>query len=91
MKTGNGKDENTNFEAWARLLIERKVPNQFQNLIDSMVVDRGAEILKRGEAFEVRVYDHRILAAPGEGLIAETSGEHILITPFPDTLHSARI
>ena len=79
MKTGNGKDENTNFEAWARLLIERKVPSQFQNLIDPEVVDRGAEILKRGEAFEVRVCDHRILASPGEGLSAESYGEHILI------------
>ena len=41
------------FEAWAKLLLKRKVPQNFNHLINSEVIHSGAEILKRGDAFEV--------------------------------------
>ena len=43
----------TNFEEWARVLIVRKVPENFSHLIDAAVIGSGADILKRGDAFEV--------------------------------------
>jgi len=65
----------TNFEEWARLLINRKVPNDFSHLINSEVIHTGADILKRGDAFEVHL----------EGVsahLASTQGR-IFVTPLP--------
>ena len=45
----------TNFEAWAKLLITRKVPGDLSHLIDSEVIHSGADILKHGGAFEVHL------------------------------------
>ena len=70
----NRDNENTDFEAWARLLICRKVPDGYQNLVDAVVVHHGADILKRGDAFEVRIRERGGVSARGE----------ILVTPFPD-------
>ena len=81
MKTPSAKDEkNTDFEAWARLLICRKVPGQYQQLVNSEVVHDGAVILKHGDSFEVRVCDR-----------GPTNPEHdmsfmnkrVVVTPFP--------
>ena len=43
----------TDFEEWSKLLLTRKVPQNFNHLINSEVIHSGAEILKRGDAFEV--------------------------------------
>lgn len=69
MKT-RAKDEHLDFEAWARLLICRKVPDSYHHLINPEVVHNGAAILEHGDAFEVRIADR----APHE---------EILVTPFP--------
>lgn len=65
MKTVDTRDENTAFEAWAQLLISRKVPERYRHFIDQEVVGEGAAILKRGEAFEVLVFGCRMDAAGG--------------------------
>ena len=76
MKTTSAftKRDNTDFDAWARLLICRKVPDDFKPLVNSEVVHHGAEILKRGDAFEVRIRERREAAGRRE----------IFVTPFPD-------
>jgi hypothetical protein len=65
----------TDFEEWAKLLITRKVPEDFGHLIDSEVIDSGADILKSGGAFEVH------LQLPAEQCKL-TSGR-IFVTPIP--------
>ncbi len=60
----------TDFEEWARLLIARKVPQNFSHLIDSEVIDSGADILKRGDAFEVHW---------------QTEQSRVYVTPMPAT------
>jgi hypothetical protein len=68
----HASDRDADFEAWARLLICRKVPDGYRDLVNSHVVHAGADILKRGDAFEVRIFER------GDG-----SGEdEILVTPF---------
>ena len=69
MKT-HAKNENLDFEDWARLLICRKVPDTYHHLINSEVVHNGAAILEHGDAFEVRIADR-------------AAHEEILVTPFP--------
>jgi hypothetical protein len=61
-----------NFEEWAKLLINRKVPNDCSHLIDSDVVHTGADILKRGDAFEVHLIGDR-----------SSSDTQILVKPLP--------
>jgi hypothetical protein len=70
MKTICASDENLDFEAWARLLICRKVPDGYHHLINSEVVHDGAAILQSGDAFEVRIRER-------------PEQEQILVTPFP--------
>jgi hypothetical protein len=70
MKTLRTKDDTLDFEAWAIMLLWRKVPDSYHHLINSEVVHDGAAILQRGDAFEVRVHDGAV-------------HEEILITPFP--------
>lgn len=83
MKIRSAKDENADFEAWARLLICRKVPGQYQQLVNSEVVRDGAVILKHGEAFEVRVCD-RGPTNPGHGTQAMSFvNKRVVVTPFP--------
>ena len=65
----------TDFEAWARLLIVRKVPENFSHLIDSEVIDSGADILKRGDAFEV----HWQTPAPQ----SQSGRPRVFVTPMP--------
>jgi hypothetical protein len=67
----------TDYEAWARLLISRKVPDRYRHLVNSDVVGRGATILKLGEAFEVHVEKQ----ADGQ----------ISVTPLPHSRGSARL
>lgn len=66
------KDTNADFEAWARLLICRKVPDGYRRLVNSNVVHEGADILKRGDAFEVRIQQRH------------SADQKILVTPFPN-------
>jgi hypothetical protein len=74
MKIQQSSNEHLDFEAWASLLIHRKVPDNYQHLINSEVVHDGAAILERGDAFEVRIADR---AAHLE----------VLVTPFPPVTH----
>ena len=48
-------EQETDFETWARLLLRRKVPDDFQHLIDQEVVHDGEIILRRGDAFEIHI------------------------------------
>lgn len=66
----------TDFEAWAQLLIRRKLPDRYQHLINSEVVQRGATILKSGEAFEIHV------EGEAESATRESTA-YILVTPLP--------
>ena len=68
------KNENTDFDAWAKLLICRKVPDGYQQLVNTEVIHDGAEILKRGDAFEVRIRQRRGVSGRGE----------VFVTPFPN-------
>jgi len=83
MKTFSAKDKSTNFEAWARLLICRKVPDGYQHLINSEVVRAGAEILKDGEAFEVRVDSTAKAMSDAPMNLLDT---RIIVTAFPPAL-----
>ena len=83
MKMRDAMEEPANFEAWARLLICRKVPVEYQELVNPDVVRDGAEILKRGEAFEVHVSETtkgtREPSAAGEG----QKNKQVFVSPFP--------
>jgi hypothetical protein len=68
------RNENTDFDAWAKLLICRKVPDSYQQLVNPEVIHDGAEILKRGDAFEVRIRKRRGVSGRRE----------IFVTPFPN-------
>jgi hypothetical protein len=50
------------------------VPDGYQQMVNSEVIHHGAEILKRGDAFEVRIRERRGVSGRGE----------ILVTPFPN-------
>lgn len=83
MKTRSANDESADFEAWARLLICRKVPVQYQDLINSEVVRDGAEILKQGEAFEVHVYESTNAVPKRSVAAGNLTDKRIIVTPFP--------
>ena len=76
MKTLRTKDEILDFEAWAIMLLWRKVPDSHHHLINSGLVHDGAAILERGDAFEVRLRDG-------------AAREEIFVTPFPAAIASA--
>ena len=83
MNMRNKRNENE-FESWARLLISRKVPEGYRHLVNSKVVGRGAAILKLGDAFEVRIYDHRLAGKSPADLVTERlPDKEIIVTPFP--------
>lgn len=91
MKTLNTIDENTAFEAWAQLLISRKVPEHYRHFIDPEVVVEGAAILKRGEAFEVRISDGCTDASSGDAAPGDCDDTRILVAPFPDSVPQRRV
>ena len=70
--------QNTDFEAWARMLIARKVPEDSARFINSEVVRSGAEILKRGQGFEVHLLEADIAGMLGPGV----SVRRITVTPL---------
>ena len=74
MNIQQARNEHLDFEEWARLLICRKVPDGYQDLINPEVVHDGAAILERGDAFEVRICDRE-------------AHKQVLITPFPPIVH----
>jgi hypothetical protein len=65
----------TDFEEWAKLLITRKVPEDCSHLIDSEVIDSGADILKNGGAFEVHL--------PALTAQCKSASGRIVVTPIP--------
>jgi len=70
----------TYFEAWAKLLISRKVPEKFSHLINTEVVHSGADILKRGGAFEVHL--EKPSRIPNMKASLESDGGRIFVTPI---------
>lgn len=74
--------QNTDFEAWAKMLIARKVPEDSARFINSDVIRSGAEILKRGQGFEVHLLDFESAAASGVAA-SGVCGRRITVTPFP--------
>jgi hypothetical protein len=72
----------TNFEAWAKLLISRKVPQNFMHLINPEVIHSGADILKRGESFEVHLEASPAQSTETPAYMASTQGR-IFVTPMP--------
>ena len=78
----------TNFEAWAKLLITRKVPQNFTHLINPDVIHSGADILKRGESFEVHLEEP---PAQPTGISAYVTGarERLFVTPMPHFFRAA--
>lgn len=72
--------QNIDFEAWAKMLISRKVPEDSARYINSDVIRSGAELLRQGQGFEVHLLDSEI--APGFGA-AGLSRNRITVTPFP--------
>ena len=75
------ESKNIDFEAWARTLIVRKVPEDFVGLVNFEVVRCGAEILKRGHGFEVHLEPERSNNPHSPRL--STLRCRILVTPFP--------
>ncbi len=63
------------FEEWSKLLITRKVPEDCGHLIDSEVIDSGADILKSGGAFEVHL--------PEPTAQCKSASGRIFVTPIP--------
>jgi hypothetical protein len=75
-------DTQTNFEEWAKLLLTRKVPQNFSHLINSEVIHSGADILKRGDAFEVHLETPSHESARMTDY-SPSAGAHIFVTPIP--------
>ena len=69
----------TDYEAWASLLLNRKVPPGCGHLIKPDVVKRGAAILKAGAAFEVHV---KILSEKAPLVLAIQAGQ-VTVTKMP--------
>ena len=76
------ESQNTDFEAWARMLIARKVPEDSARLINSEVVRSAAEILKRGLGFEVHLLDAEAASIP-DAAASSICDRRISVTPFP--------
>ena len=72
----------TNFEAWAKMLIARKVPENFTHLINTEVIHSGADILKRGESFEVHLEAQSTESKDAAAYLAAAQGR-IYVTPMP--------
>jgi hypothetical protein len=68
------------FEAWAKLLIARKVPQNFSHLIDPDVIHSGADILKHGGAFEVHLEQPSRVSNPMAR--SESCPARIFVTPI---------
>ena len=83
MQIPNTEDENMAFEAWAQLLISRKVPENYRHLIDPDLVSEGAAILKRGDAFEVYVSGWCMEVSKSDAEPPCLSNSRILVAPFP--------
>lgn len=72
------------FEAWASLLLNRKVPQCYNHLITREVIRRGASILKDGGAFEVHVHaQFPNVPRAGAGQAAFLTG-HVTVTQMPN-------
>jgi len=70
----------TDFEAWAKLLITRKVPEKFSHLINAEVVYSGADILKHGGSFEVHLEQPSRI--PNFKAPSESAWGRIFVTPI---------
>ena len=88
MKTqASETNTNSDFEEWARLLICRKVPDNYRDLVDPEVIHSGADILKRGDAFEVHICDCEGCSTTS----TDESDKKVFVTPFPERAHQMRL
>ena len=72
-------EKETDFETWAKMLIRRKVPDDYQHLINQEVIKDGEIILKRGDAFEIHITPRN----PAGSSTAKSRDAEILVTPMP--------
>jgi len=80
----------TNFEAWAKLLITRKVPEDLMHLINSEVISSGADILKRGESFEVHLEAPMAQSSGAAAYMASGRGR-VFVTPLPHFFRASSV
>jgi len=84
-------EEKTDFENWAKLLIRRKVPDDYQHLIDSEVIKTGEIILKRGDAFEIHIRLQKSGESSTPSPVAKSRSAQILVTPLPPPRRFTRL
>ena len=84
-------EEKTDFETWAKLLIRRKVPDDYQHLINSEVIKSGEIILKRGDAFEIHIRLDKAGESVPQSSTANSRDAQILVTPLPPPRRAMRL
>ena len=84
-------EQETDFETWAKLLIRRKVPDDYQHLIDREVIKDGEIILKRGDAFEIHIRPKNPQEPAASSSTAKSREAEILVTPMPHLRRHTKI
>jgi len=84
-------EQETDFQTWAKLLIRRKVPDDYQHLINQEVIHNGEIILRRGDAFEIHIRPRTEKQSPARSSAANSRGAEIQLTPLTYPGRSAKI
>lgn len=84
-------EQKTDFETWAKMLILRKVPDDYQHLINQEVIKDGEIILRRGDAFEIHIRTEKGKDSPAHSSAADSRGAEIYVTPLVYHRRTARI
>ena len=82
-------EQETDFETWAKLLICRKVPDDYQHLIDREVIKNGELILRRGDAFEIHIRPPN--SEKSTSSVAKSRDAEILVMPLPHNRRATNI
>ena len=80
-------EQKTDFETWAKILIRRKVPDDYQHLINREVIKDGEIILRRGGAFEIHITPRN----PAGSSTATARDGEILVTPMPHLPRATKV
>jgi len=75
-------EQKTDFETWAKLLIRRKVPEDYRHLINQEVIHNGEIILKRGDAFEIHIRPRKSEESSTRPATAKSRHAEIQVTPL---------
>ena len=84
-------EQETDFETWAKLLICRKVPDDYQHLIDREVIKDGELILRRGDAFEIHIRPPNSEKSTSSSSVTKSREAEILVMPMPHDRRAANI